>query len=85
MCAWPLHAASRADGSQGTAAAAGGRYPGWVGRLFRLVVLLAFVGLALAVARSLQRQAPLDGSLNGSRPLIGSLDSWPAVPRAPKR
>jgi hypothetical protein len=56
-----------------------------VRRLLRLVTLLSVLGITVVVVRSLQRQAPLGGSLNGSGPLVGSLDTWPPVPKAPAK
>ena len=46
---------------------------------FRLAVV---VGI-LAVVRELLFERTEERSLNGNQPVIGSLDTWPEVPRKP--
>jgi len=52
-----------------------------VGRLLRiLVVLAALAGVAVLTRRLLAERGPNHG-LNGSGPRLGSFDTWPPVPR----
>jgi hypothetical protein len=59
---------------------------GTMRRVRRLVWTLARIALVLA-AMALLRQVLLDRgprqALHGDDPVIGSLDTWPAVPRKP--
>jgi hypothetical protein len=48
--------------------------------VIRLVVLAAVVA---AIRQVLVERAPERG-LHGTEPVIGSLDTWPAVPRRPQ-
>jgi hypothetical protein len=45
----------------------------------RIALLLA----VLAVVRQLLLEREPQRGLNGDQPVIGSLDTWPAVPRRP--
>jgi hypothetical protein len=49
--------------------------------LFRALLLIAVLAVVRAVLldRAAQREIPA----SGRRPVIGSLDTWPAVPRKP--
>jgi hypothetical protein len=61
------------------------RYRGHMRRLlsslFRALIVIAVLALVRAVLldRAPQREIPA----NGHEPVIGSLDTWPAVPRKP--
>jgi hypothetical protein len=48
-------------------------------RLFRVLLLIA----VLAVVREILLDRAPRRALHGSEPVIGSLDTWPAVPRKP--
>jgi uncharacterized membrane protein (DUF373 family) len=48
-------------------------------RLIRAVVVVAVV----AALREILLERTPDKKLHGSEPVIGSLDTWPAVPRKP--
>jgi hypothetical protein len=50
-----------------------------VSRLFRAVVIIVVV----AVVREILLDRTPEKKLHGSEPVIGSLDTWPAVPRKP--
>jgi hypothetical protein len=53
-------------------------------RLLSLALRVALLAVVAVVVRQvlLSGQAP-ERALNGSEPLIGSLDTWPTVPRKP--
>ena len=50
-------------------------------RLFFLACRLALVVGVLAVVRELLNDRTPERGLNGMQPVIGSLDTWPEVPR----
>jgi hypothetical protein len=52
-------------------------------RLLRTVIRAALVIAVLAVLREVMLDRAPTRALNGSEPVIGSLDTWPAVPRNP--
>ncbi len=52
-------------------------------RLFSTLVRAALVAAALAVVRAVLLDRAPQRALHGSEPVIGSLDTWPAVPRKP--
>ncbi|HVA06667.1 MAG TPA: hypothetical protein VNG12_08015 [Acidimicrobiales bacterium] len=54
-------------------------YPGGMRRLLTIVLVIVAVGVVRAV---LMDRAPRRG-LHGEQPVIGSLDTWPDVPRRP--
>jgi hypothetical protein len=52
-------------------------------RLLTLVVrVVLMIGLLAAVRQVLLDRSP-QKAFDGTRPVIGSLDTWPAVPRRP--
>jgi hypothetical protein len=53
-------------------------------RLLSTVVRAALVIAVLAVVRTVLLDRSPRRALNGSEPVIGSLDTWPAVPRKPE-
>jgi hypothetical protein len=52
-------------------------------RLFSTLVRAAVVVAVLAVVRAVLLDRAPQRALHGSEPVIGSLDTWPAVPRKP--
>jgi hypothetical protein len=52
-------------------------------RLFSTLVRAAVVVVVLAVVRAVLLDRAPQRALHGSEPVIGSLDTWPAVPRKP--
>ena len=58
-------------------------YPGLMRRLLSTVVRLAVIVGLLAVMRELLLDRSPQRALQGDEPVIGSLDTWPAVPRKP--
>jgi hypothetical protein len=48
-----------------------------------VAVRLALMAAVLAVLRELLMDRTPERALNGNQPLIGSLDTWPEVPRKP--
>ncbi|MGO9205017.1 MAG: hypothetical protein ACLQBX_02310 [Candidatus Limnocylindrales bacterium] len=52
-------------------------------RLFSTLVRAALVVAVLAVVRAVLLDRAPQRALHGSEPVIGSLDTWPAVPRKP--
>jgi hypothetical protein len=50
-----------------------------VSKLFRAVVIVAVV----AVVREILLDRTPEKALHGTEPVIGSLDTWPVVPRKP--
>jgi hypothetical protein len=54
-------------------------YPGCMRRLLTIVLVIVAVGM---VREILLDRSPKRG-LHGGDPVIGSLDTWPAVPRRP--
>jgi hypothetical protein len=52
-------------------------------RLVRTAVRLALMVAILAVVRQLLMEREPERALKGDQPVIGSLDTWPAVPRKP--
>jgi hypothetical protein len=51
----------------------------FVSALLRAVIVIVVV----AVVREILLERTPEKALHGSEPLIGSLDTWPAVPRKP--
>ena len=52
-------------------------------RLVRTLVRAAIVIIVVAVVREILLERTPEKALHGSEPVIGSLDTWPAVPRKP--
>ncbi|HXP33098.1 MAG TPA: hypothetical protein VN820_03730 [Acidimicrobiales bacterium] len=52
-------------------------------RFFSTLVRAAVVVAVLAVVRAVLLDRAPQRALHGSEPVIGSLDTWPAVPRKP--
>jgi hypothetical protein len=52
-------------------------------RLFRTLVRAAVVITVCAVVREILLDRTPRKGLHGNEPIIGSLDTWPAVPRKP--
>jgi hypothetical protein len=52
-------------------------------RLLSTLVRAALVVAVLAVVRAVLLDRAPQRALHGSQPVIGSLDTWPAVPRKP--
>jgi hypothetical protein len=61
------------------------RYRGWMRRLLSTLLRALLVVAVLAVVRAvlLDRAPQREIPANGREPVIGSLDTWPAVPRKP--
>ncbi len=53
-------------------------------RLLSTLLRTALVVAALAVLRAVLLDRAPRRELHGAEPVIGSLDTWPAVPRKPK-
>ncbi len=53
-------------------------------RLLSTLIRAALIIGALAVVRAVLLDRAPRRELHGSEPVIGSLDTWPAVPRKPK-
>ena len=53
-------------------------------RLLWTLMKAALLVLVLAVVRSVLLDRAPQRALHGDEPIIGSLDTWPAVPRKPK-
>jgi hypothetical protein len=49
----------------------------------RRMLLIVFLGVLLAAVRQVLLDRQPRRALHGSAPVIGSLDTWPAVPRRP--
>ena len=56
---------------------------GTMRRLVRTLVRAAIVIVVVAVVREILLERTPEKALHGSQPVIGSLDTWPAVPRKP--
>ncbi len=52
-------------------------------RLVWTIVRAVIVIVVVAVVREILLERTPEKALHGSEPLIGSLDTWPAVPRKP--
>jgi hypothetical protein len=50
-------------------------------RVLSTMVRLALIAAVLAVVRELLLDRSPERALNGNEPVIGSLDTWPEVPR----
>ena len=59
------------------------RYRGHVRHLLRFLVRAAVVIVVVAVVRAILLDRAPERALHGGAPVIGSLDTWPAVPRKP--
>jgi len=58
-------------------------YPGAVTRLLSLVVRLALLAAVVGVVRAVLADRSPRRALDGTQPLVGSIDTWPEVPRRP--
>jgi hypothetical protein len=74
-----LNAARTAGGRQGTPFGTVGD----VKNVVRLVIVVSALAGGAALARRLLAERAPRRELNGSGPILGSLDTWPAVPRSP--
>jgi hypothetical protein len=54
-----------------------------VRRVLTVALRAAFVAAAVALVRSVLAERTTQRSLQGTAPVIGSLDTWPPVPRRP--
>jgi hypothetical protein len=54
-----------------------------MGRLITLVIRLAVLAVVVGVVRQVLTDRSPRKALQGDQPVIGSLDTWPAVPRRP--
>ena len=61
----------------------GSRYRGLMRRLLWTAIRAALVIAVLAVVREVLLDRAPQRALQGDEPVIGSLDTWPAVPRKP--
>ena len=52
-------------------------------RLLGLLVRVVLVVVVVAVVREILLERTPQKALHGSEPVIGSLDTWPGVPRKP--
>jgi hypothetical protein len=52
-------------------------------RLLALVVRLVLVATTVGVVRAILANRSPERSLHGTEPVIGSIDTWPTVPRRP--
>ena len=52
-------------------------------RLVRTLVRLTVLVVVVATIREILLERQPQKALHGSQPVIGSLDTWPAVPRKP--
>jgi hypothetical protein len=52
-------------------------------RLLALVVRLVLVATMVGVVRAILADRSPQRSLHGTDPVIGSIDTWPTVPRRP--
>lgn len=52
-------------------------------RLLSVAIRLALIAAVVAVARQLMLERAPERAIEGTKPVIGSLDTWPAVPRKP--
>ncbi len=52
-----------------------------MGRLLRILVVLAALAGAVVLTRRLLAERAPDHGLNGSGPRLGSFDTWPPVPK----
>jgi hypothetical protein len=59
------------------------RYRGRMRHLLWILVRTAIVIVVVAVVRAILLDRAPQRALNGAAPVIGSLDTWPAVPRKP--
>jgi hypothetical protein len=53
-------------------------------RLVSLVIRAVVVAVVVAVVREILLERTPQKALHGSEPVIGSLDTWPTVPRKPE-
>jgi hypothetical protein len=53
-------------------------------RPLTIIVRLALVAAVLGAVRAVLLDRRPQRSLQGSEPVVGSLDTWPEVPRRPK-
>ncbi len=58
-------------------------YPGAVPRLLTLVIRLALLAAVVGVVRAVLADRSPQRSLQGTQPVVGSIDTWPEVPRRP--
>ncbi len=58
-------------------------YPCAMSRLLSLVIRLALVAAVVGVVRAVLADRSPRRSLHGTQPVVGSLDTWPEVPRRP--
>jgi hypothetical protein len=59
-----------------------GNYGGGMRRFFTIVIRIALVAAAFGVVRQVLLDRSSQQALRG-QPVIGSLDTWPTVPRRP--
>ena len=86
-----LHPGQVRRGEDGGDAAQGGHggpryrwnYPGPMRRHLTLAIRLAMVVAVLGVVRQVLVDRSPHRGLHGAEPVIGSLDTWPPVPRRP--
>jgi hypothetical protein len=58
-------------------------YPGAMPRLLSLVVRLALLAAVVGVVRAVLADRSPRRALDGTQPVVGSIDTWPEVPRRP--
>jgi hypothetical protein len=58
-------------------------YSGAMPRLLSLIIRLALVAVVVGVVRAVLADRSPRRSLHGTQPVVGSIDTWPEVPRRP--
>jgi hypothetical protein len=52
-------------------------------RAFSIVVRMALLAAVVGIVRAVRADRSPERSLHGTQPVVGSIDSWPPVPRRP--
>jgi hypothetical protein len=52
-------------------------------RMLTLVIRTALLATIVAVVRAVRADRTPQRALHGTQPVVGSLDTWPTVPRRP--
>jgi hypothetical protein len=58
-------------------------YSGPMRRMLTLVIRTALLATIVAVVRAVRADRTPQRALHGTQPVVGSLDTWPTVPRRP--
>jgi hypothetical protein len=52
-------------------------------RMLSIVIRMAFLAVVVGIVRAVRADRSPERSLHGTQPVVGSIDTWPTVPRRP--